>query len=80
MDAKEILDEIEKCKNEPWYFYNTYFRVKGELPSRQLTKEDWDWMQLVARFPKILKFRGNVSRKCVQQIIYDTIFKEIKEK
>ena len=33
MTNKEIKEEMEKCKNDPYYFYSEYCRLDGETPS-----------------------------------------------
>lgn len=34
--------EIAKCYDEPWYYYNTYFKRPGD---REYSKEDWQNIQ-----------------------------------
>lgn len=39
------MSELEKCKNDPRYFYNTYATVNGE-PVEPLSEEEWNTRSL----------------------------------
>lgn len=44
MTDQEITDEIQKCRDNPVYFYNNHWTDKfGNKPS-QITQAQWDYM------------------------------------
>lgn len=44
MKKDEIKQEIQKCKNDPYYFFTEYVRLDGETPaiSQERFMEVWE--------------------------------------
>lgn len=40
MNEEELKVEIEKCRNDLRYFYNTYWTVNGK-PVKPVSEEEW---------------------------------------
>jgi hypothetical protein len=58
----ELKLEIDKCKDDPVYFYNKYVKKEGD---KDITEEEYDmWVDMVERQRHCpLKFRGNHLRQ-----------------
>ena len=42
MTFGEIEEEMEKCKNNPYYFYTTYITIDGKKPEVWMSEEDFN--------------------------------------
>jgi hypothetical protein len=40
----EEQNELQKCIDEPWYFYNQYCTINGLPIKEKITKEEWEDM------------------------------------
>ena len=55
-DEEYCKKELEKCKNDTHYFYNTYCLVNGEKPE-PISKEDFDSIQKLIKNYSPVKLR-----------------------
>ena len=56
LSEEEQLEIMQKCKDDPAYFYNNFFRKEG-MP--EVTREEMEQMRTMAEAPIILKGRRN---------------------
>ncbi len=47
-------EEILKCIHEPWHFFNTYVRINGQKPQKEMTQHDWNMMLEFGKKRRIL--------------------------
>jgi len=57
---EEITAELQKCLDDPRYFYNTYWQINGK-PVTPISKEDWD--TLTAQDVMLIRGRNSYRSK-----------------
>ena len=50
MTPEEIVEELEKCKESPYYFFTHYWQIDGKAATTRLTEEEFnktvkDWQE-----------------------------------
>jgi hypothetical protein len=87
------LEELERCKRSPAYFYNKYIRINGQKPT-PITDKDIEESELarasyilkgrrgnlLGMFPAyMLKARGNMGQTVAAEYVRRTIFNQKDE-